>query len=62
MLTSTLNLRPSTRNERTRFAHNTRTSLGPGLPALIASYHPSRQNTQTGRLTVEMFDAVWASR
>jgi uracil-DNA glycosylase len=41
------------------FAHNASTSLGPELPALIASYHPSRQNTQTGRLTVEMFDAVW---
>jgi len=26
---------------------------------VVCSYHPSQQNTLTGRLTVEMFDSVW---
>jgi uracil-DNA glycosylase family 4 len=43
-----------------RFAHDALHQFGDGLPALIASYHPSRQNTNTGKLTEPMFDAVFA--
>ncbi len=40
------------------FAHGTSYELGKGLPRLFASYHPSQQNTQTGRLTPLMFRIV----
>jgi len=41
------------------FAHNRAYSFSNGV-TLIASYHPSQQNTQTGRLTQAMFDGVFA--
>ncbi len=41
------------------FAHGAFARLGPGLPWLLTSYHPSRQNTQTGRLTPAMFAEIW---
>lgn len=44
---------------RLAFAHGADYRPGDQLPWLVASYHPSRQNTQTGRLTEDMFDAVW---
>ncbi len=43
-----------------RFAHGALAAV-PGAPALVGSYHPSQQNTQTGRLTRAMLDAVLAS-
>ncbi len=44
---------------RFNFRHAGEYLLGDKLPWLLASYHPSQQNTQTGRLTVTMFDQVW---
>jgi len=41
-----------------KFAHGASFRLNTG-PWLMCSYHPSQQNTLTGKLTVEMFDAMW---
>jgi len=41
-----------------RFAHGAQFKLPGDLPRLFASYHPSQQNTQTGRLTPAMFAGV----
>ena len=40
------------------FAHGAIFSLPGNLPRLFAAYHPSQQNTQTGRLTPAMFARV----
>jgi uracil-DNA glycosylase family 4 len=40
------------------FGHNAVYETGPGQPRLIGSYHPSQQNTSTGKLTEAMLRAV----
>jgi len=41
------------------FAHNAKHALGP--VTLFDSFHCSRYNTNTGKLTTEMFEAVFSS-
>jgi uracil-DNA glycosylase family 4 len=41
------------------FGHNKVHRTGPGQPVLISSFHPSQQNTSTGKLTDTMLRAVF---
>ncbi len=38
-----------------QFRHGLELELGPGIIRVFASYHPSPRNTQTGKLTEQMF-------
>src|SRR3954453_20696273 len=44
---------------RPAFAHGSEAVLGGGLPTLLGCYHPSRQNTNTGKLTPPMMRSVF---
>lgn len=43
---------------KAKFAHGAAAQAADGR-VLLSSYHPSRQNTNTGRLTAEMFESVF---
>ena len=49
------------RRPRPAFGHGSRAAIdrGHGAMLLLGSYHPSRQNTNTGKLTAEMLEAVF---
>ncbi len=61
----------SIRDSSMVFAHGALYPLRPGVNGdpkwmlkgdhwLLCSYHPSMQNTLTGKLTPKMFDEIWA--
>ena len=41
-----------------KFAHGAEAEIAPGTPRLFGVYHPSQQNTQTGRVTPAMYATV----
>jgi uracil-DNA glycosylase family 4 len=41
-----------------KFAHGAEVEMGAELPRLFGVYHPSQQNTQTGRITEAMYAQV----
>ncbi len=41
------------------FGHDRQFRVAPGGPLLVSSYHPSQQNTSTGKLTEAMLTAVF---
>ena len=49
----------SVRNPAWKFGHGALYPMENGT-WILCSYHPSQQNTLTGKLTVKMFDEIWA--
>jgi uracil-DNA glycosylase len=41
-----------------KFVHGAEAEVAPGMPRLFGVYHPSQQNTQTGRVTPAMYADV----
>ena len=48
----------SVRNTGWKFGHGSHYRMENGV-WVLCSYHPSQQNTLTGKLTAKMFDEIW---
>jgi len=42
-----------------KFGHGSRFQPAPGEPEILVSYHPSQQNTSTGKLTAAMLRQIF---
>jgi uracil-DNA glycosylase family 4 len=54
-----LKRRGVTQSPRPQFGHGEVVKFGDGLPTLVGCFHPSRQNTNTGKLTAPMMERVF---
>jgi len=54
-----LRRRGVTLTPRPQFGHGVIVNPGAAAPRLMGCYHPSRQNTNTGKLTAEMMESVF---
>jgi uracil-DNA glycosylase family 4 len=54
-----LRRRGVTLRPRPQFGHGVVATCGEGWPLLVGCYHPSRQNTNTGKLTPKMMEALF---
>jgi uracil-DNA glycosylase len=54
-----LKRRGSAPRPRPQFGHEVVVPFEQGVPTLLGSFHPSRQNTNTGRLTAPMLTSVF---
>jgi uracil-DNA glycosylase family 4 len=59
LLTAFIARSASLDSPKPKFGHGVEVDVGKNFPAVLASYHPSRQNTQTGLLKPHMLEEIF---